>query len=92
MPARTNLLFRHDTVFGICEGAGQDLGINANWLRVPLCAGLLWNPTAMVVAYLTLGILVVVSRLVFPDRVEAAPQVAGHPSEANDTEQAAIAA
>lgn len=91
--ARTNLLLRNDTVFGICEAIGQDLGFNPNWLRVALSAGLLWNPMAMILAYASLGVLVAVSRFAFPDRIEDASRVdAGHQPEANDSEQQALAA
>lgn len=62
-----NLFTRDDTMLGICEGLGEDLGFNPNWLRAALGAGLVWNPFAMVGIYLGLGVVVVFTRLVMPN-------------------------
>ena len=66
------LPFRGDTLLGVCEAIGQDLGINPTWLRVAFASLLLWNPEVIVIAYLALGVIVAVTRLVFPDRRSAA--------------------
>ena len=72
---RTALPLRDDTFLGVCEAIGQDFGFNPNWLRVALAAGLLWNVEAMLGIYLGLGVVVALSRLVFPrPRLAAAPQ------------------
>ena len=70
----TSLIARDDTFLGVCEAVGQDLGFHSNWLRLVFSFGLFWNPAAMIAAYLALGAVVLVSRLLFPDarRVPAA--------------------
>jgi phage shock protein PspC (stress-responsive transcriptional regulator) len=79
---RNNVAFRNDTILGVCEALGHDLGFNANILRVPLGVGIIFAPMLMVGIYLALGAVVFVSRTFFPDRfrrvaaaevVEAAP-------------------
>jgi phage shock protein C len=90
--ASTNLLLRNDTILGVCEAIGQDFGFNANWLRVALCAALFFSPVAAVVGYFALGAAVAVSRLVAPDRADSVPQVIEQKIEANDREDARLAA
>ena len=63
-----SLFARHDTFFGVCEALGQDFGFNANWLRLTIAVGLLLNPVAAVAAYVGMGAVVLVARLVFPSR------------------------
>ena len=65
---RGNLLTRGDTLLGVCEGLGEDLGFNPNYLRVLLAVGLLWNPTAVIATYLGLGVLVAATRWLVPTR------------------------
>jgi phage shock protein PspC (stress-responsive transcriptional regulator) len=67
-----NVAFRNDTLLGVCEALGHDLGFNPMFLRVPLGAGIIFAPLAMVGIYLALGVLVFVSRTFFPDRVQQA--------------------
>ena len=62
-----NLFTRDDTLLGVCEGLGEDLGFNPNWLRAALGAGLIWNPVAMIGVYLGLGVIVLFTRLVMPN-------------------------
>ena len=64
----TNLMLRNDTILGVCEAIGQDFGFNPNWLRVAFCIPMFWNPTLVMGAYLTLGILVAAIRFAFPDK------------------------
>ncbi len=75
--SKGNLFTRDDTMLGICEGLGEDLGFNPNWLRAALGAGLIWNPLATVAVYLGLGVLVLFTRLVMPNprRAAATPVV-----------------
>lgn len=77
-----SLLLRNDTFFGVCEGLGEDFGFNPLWLRVGLSAALLWNPYAIVGAYLCLGIFVATSRFLFPkpSAAEAAVPAAAQPA------------
>lgn len=72
------LPLRDDTLLGVCEALGEDFGFNPNWLRVALAGGLLWNPAAIVGGYLAVGLLVAISRLVFPSASAAA--AAQHPA------------
>ena len=60
------LPLRGDTFLGVCEAVGQDLGFHANWLRVPFAALILWNPVAVIGAYLGLGGVVALSRWLYP--------------------------
>lgn len=69
---RNNVAFRNDTILGVCEALGHDLGFNPNWLRVPLASGIIFAPLVMVGIYLALGVLVFASRALAPDRIEAA--------------------
>ncbi|QNM82976.1 PspC domain-containing protein [Sphingomonas sabuli] len=64
----TPLPLRSDTLLGICEAVGQELGFNPNWLRVAFSALLLWNPTVIVAAYLGLGVVVFAARRLLRDR------------------------
>jgi hypothetical protein len=72
---RNNVALRNDTLLGVCEALGSDLGFNPNFLRVPLAAGIVIAPYLMVGIYAALGVLVFVSRTFFPDRTRA-PSVA----------------
>lgn len=75
-----NLFLRNDTIFGICEGIGQDFGFNANYLRVALCSLLYFNPVAVIGGYFALGAAVALSRWLYPvPRTAAAPQQAAQP-------------
>ena len=67
---RNNVAFRNDTILGACEALGQDLGINPNFLRVPLASGIIFAPFLMVGIYLALGVVAFASRTFFPDRVQ----------------------
>lgn len=80
-----NLFLRDDTFFGVCEALGEDFRFNANYLRVALGVGLLWNPLAMIGIYAALGVVVLVSRLLVRNpRVAsaAAKASAGEPASA----------
>jgi phage shock protein C len=69
---RNYVALRNDTLLGVCEALGHDLGFNPNFLRVPLAAGIIFAPLLMVGIYLSLGVLVFASRTFFPDRTAAA--------------------
>ena len=69
-----NLLTRDDTFLGVCEGLGEDFGINSNWLRLAFAVSLLWNPTAVVGLYLAAGIVVAASRLIVREPRRAAAE------------------
>ncbi|MDO9487971.1 MAG: PspC domain-containing protein [Sphingomonadaceae bacterium] len=74
--SQPNLFTREDTIFGVCEGVGQDFGFNAQYLRVALAGLIFWNPLAAVGIYAALGVSVLASRLLFPSRATAVVAVA----------------
>lgn len=55
-----------DSLFGICQAAGEDLHINPFFLRVGLIGVLFFNPLLMLGAYAGLGLVVGASRVLFP--------------------------
>ena len=62
------LPMRAHTFLGVCEAIGEDFGFNANYIRVPLGAIVVFNIWAALGAYLALGVVVLASRLLFPAR------------------------
>lgn len=94
-----NLFTRHDTIFGVCEGLGEDLGIHPNILRLAFPLLLFVNPLATVAGYAALGAIVLASRMLAPPPrptlAEPAERDAGSAPEAgagNDDERLPIAA
>jgi phage shock protein PspC (stress-responsive transcriptional regulator) len=67
------VLARPDTLLGVCQALGEDLGFNPNILRIALAVPLVWMPVPMFAGYLALGLVVLASRLLFPNprRAEA---------------------
>jgi phage shock protein C len=61
-----NIFKRDDTLFGICEGLGQDLGVNPLWIRLAFLPVFFIFPMPTIAAYLTIGLLVLLSRTIFP--------------------------
>ena len=83
---------RAEPIFGVCEALGDDFGINPNWLRAAAFPLLLWQPLATVAGYAALALVVLASRLIFPDVREsiagpAALPVANPPQPAIEQEQ-----
>jgi phage shock protein PspC (stress-responsive transcriptional regulator) len=66
------LPLRSHTLLGVCEAIGEDFGFNPVLLRLPLAATVLWSPLWAIVGYLGLGVVVLASRLLFPDARAAA--------------------
>ncbi len=62
--SQPNLFLRDDTLLGVCQGLGEDFGFNPLWLRIVFAAALIWNPVYDIGAYLALGSVVLVSRLI----------------------------
>jgi phage shock protein C len=81
------IFWREDTLFGVCEALGEDLGFNPLWPRIALALGLLWDPLAMIYAYLGLAVIVLATRLIFPN-----PRAAVRPEAEAEAEQEAPAA
>lgn len=69
--AKDNLFTRDDTFFGVCQGLGEDLGFNPQWLRAALGVLIFFNPVAVLGAYAGAGVVVLATRLIYP-----APKVA----------------
>jgi phage shock protein C len=68
-------------LFGVCAAVGEDLGINPLWLRLAFAMPLIWFPVPVLSAYAFLGVAVLASRRLFPDRK---PAPAAAPREAEE--------
>lgn len=73
--ARPNLFTRDDTMFGVCQGLGEDLGFNPNYLRMALPLPLFLYPVATIAAYVVLGVIVFAVRWFMPNRLVRNEQV-----------------
>lgn len=90
--SQPNLFLRDDNLLGVCQGIGEDFGINPLWLRIPFAAALIWNPVYDISAYLALGAVVLVSRLLVPKprRSKAVVARTEAPAEAANAEAEAL--
>jgi len=70
------LPLRSHTILGVCEAIGEDFGFDPMWLRVPLAASVLFSIKYAIAGYLLLGVLVLASRLIFPQPKAEAPATA----------------
>jgi len=78
---RIALPLRSHTIFGVCEAIGEDFAFNPVLLRVPFAATVLWSPMIAIGAYLAVGLIVLASRLLFPERkASQAPAVSVSPA------------
>ncbi|WP_182912035.1 PspC domain-containing protein [Sphingomonas cavernae] len=57
---------KEDNLFGVCAALGEDFGFNPLLLRIVLGASLLWNPVAVLGGYAAVGLVVAVSRWLYP--------------------------
>ena len=62
-----NPFTRDDTMLGVCQAIGDDLGFNPTILRAAFAIPLVWSPMIAAGIYLALGLAVLVSRLVIPE-------------------------
>ncbi len=60
-----------DNLFGVCAALGEDFGFNPLWLRLGFAVALLFSLEKVLLTYAALGVLVLVSRLLFPNRARA---------------------
>jgi phage shock protein C len=60
---------KNDNLLGICAAVAEDFGFDAIWLRLMLAATVLVSMEVAVGAYVALGLIVLVSRLLAPQRV-----------------------
>ena len=88
-----NLLTRDDTILGVCQGLGEDLGFNPLWLRIAFAVLLYLNPVAAIGGYFGLGVIVLATRLLVPNpRRSTRIQPAAQPApEAIDVHQGELA-
>lgn len=77
---------RAEPIFGVCEALGDDFGINPHWIRAAIVPLLIWQPLWTFAGYALVGLIVLASRLVFPDVQEAqvAVPAVSEPETAND--------
>ncbi|HTU11237.1 MAG TPA: PspC domain-containing protein [Allosphingosinicella sp.] len=66
MHANESLIARDDTFLGVCQAIGEDFGFNPTWLRLAFAVPVLFAPVAALAAYLALGVIVLLSRLLAP--------------------------
>ena len=62
----TSLIRRDDTFLGVCQAIGEDFGFNPVFLRIAFAAPVMFFPMATLAAYLGLGAVVLLSRLLAP--------------------------
>lgn len=72
-PTQTDAPAAPQNLFGICARVGEDFGFNPLWLRLAFAGLLILNPVAVIGAYFALGVVVLTSRLLFPNRKPATP-------------------
>lgn len=72
---------RSDTLLGVCQSIGEDLGFNANYLRVALATMVFFNLAAAVAVYLAMGAVVLTTRLLHraPRKLAPQPEMASGP-------------
>jgi phage shock protein PspC (stress-responsive transcriptional regulator) len=92
-------LARDDTLFGVCQALGEDIGFNPFYLRLALGVALIWNPVIVIGGYLAAAVAIAVSRWIVPDPVTGAaeamvgePVAAREAVERNDNAEALAAA
>ena len=86
---------REDTMLGVCEGLGQETGLPPLLFRIAFAVGLFWNPLAMIVGYLALGIALALFRWALPPRRATFPTtdaVAPHAGDNDDAVMPTVAA
>jgi phage shock protein PspC (stress-responsive transcriptional regulator) len=75
-----------DNLFGVCAALGEDFGFNPLWLRLGFAVALLFSLEKVLLAYAALGVLVLVSRLLFPNRIRATTNEVPAPANEADEE------
>ena len=73
MTKATPLPLRSDTILGVCEAIGRDFGFNPLWLRLAFIVPLFFAPSATILAYFGLGIVVGLTNWFAADKQEEAP-------------------
>lgn len=93
MTRANNIFFgRPDTMLGICEAVGRDLGFAPNILRLALGISVMFNPLLVLAIYAALGVAVFATRMLWPSRAAATPvAIAAEPQAANDPAEPELA-
>ena len=92
MTDQPSLFAREDTLLGVCQGLGEEIGIDPLFPRLAFALGLFFSLEATVVVYLTLGVALALFRWVLPPRRTMAAPVATSPLRSdNDDAPAALA-
>lgn len=71
---------RHDTLLGVCQSLGEDLGFNPLYLRVALACTVFFNLGAAVAIYLAMGAVVLATRLLHRAPRKPMPQAEAAPT------------
>ncbi len=74
------LPFRSDTILGVCEAIGQDLGFNPLYLRLVFAGLFYFNPLMVIGSYLALGAGVALARWFYPVPTATVAQPAANPA------------
>lgn len=78
--AEPALPFRSDTILGVCEGIGQDLGFNPLYLRLVFAGLFYFNPLVVIGSYVALGAGLALARWLYPVRAAPVVQAAADPA------------
>jgi phage shock protein C len=92
MALPSNLFMRDDTLLGVCEGLGQDLGINPLWIRLAFLPALFFFPAATIGLYILLGAIVFAARRLFPAPQAVTAPLASHDASASEPSELPLAA
>jgi phage shock protein C len=65
-------LSRSDTLFGVCQALGEDLGISPLWFRVAVASAVVLNFEVAIALYLGLAVIALASRFIYRSAPKAA--------------------
>jgi len=84
----TSYFNRPDTMLGVCQAIGEDMGISPNWIRLAFAVAFFFFPWQAALAYVGLGALAALLRKIWPDEVAttAAEVRSATAGENNDSE------
>jgi phage shock protein C len=88
MEAQVNqpaLPLRNHNILGVCEAIGEDFGFSPVLLRILFAVSVLWSPMIAICTYLALGVVVLASRLLFPEPKVDVPAAESAPVAQSET-------
>lgn len=92
MTDQPSLFAREDTLLGVCQGLGEELGADPLFPRLAFAFGLFFSLKLTVIVYLTLGVALMLFRWAFPPRrAFTTPVEAMAPAPVNDDAPASLA-